>query len=407
MKSYTTIVIGGGPAGLAAAIFSSGGNTLLLEKNAKAGLKLLIAGSGRCNITHDGDIGDFTSHYGDNGKFLKKALREFTNINLIRFFEDKGLLSTIDKNGKVFPATEKSKDVLNVLLEECKRNNITILSNRTVTKVSATDAGFLVTTNENTFACKYLVIATGGRSYPTTGSTGDGYEIARSLGHSIVAVKPALTPVFVKSYAFESLAGVSLESVPIYLYKNGKKTKEHRGDIGLTHKGISGPGIIDFSRFMDEGDLLRINFANQLVDSFRRDFIDAASTDGRQTVQAFLRAYDMPKSLMKAILDMVGIMPSDCISNVNVAKRSRMVELFCEFPFEVERLGGFKMAMATAGGILLEEVSSKTMESKIQKNLFFVGEVLDIDGDTGGYNIQAAFSTGFVAGKVIATRYSK
>lgn len=401
LKSYTTIVIGGGPAGMAAAIFTSGGSILLLERNESPGRKLLIAGAGRCNITHAGGIDNFIDRYGKNGKFLKKALREFSNEQTIKFFSDRGVATIIDKNGKVFPQSDNSRDVLNVLLAECRKKNVCISVNQQVLSIEHVSDGFKLKTGSNVYCCEHLVIATGGRSYPATGSTGDGYSFAIGLGHVVVAPHPSLTPVFVKDYPFEELAGVSLEGLLVYLYRNNRKIADHRGDIGFTHKGISGPGIIDFSRDMQEGDMLKLNFVDMPVDMFRKHFIDEVSKNGKQTIQTFLRDFDLPKRLMRALLERCGVAASDCLSNITAAKRNMLVELFCEYPCEVERLGGFKVAMATAGGVCLSEVSSKTMESKLCKNLYFAGEVLDIDGDTGGYNIQAAFSTGYMAGKAI------
>jgi len=401
-KSYCTIVVGGGPAGLFAAANLPVGSTLILEKKESLGKKLLIAGTGRCNITHEGDVGDFIAKYGGNGRFLKKALYEFSNSDVVSFFSQRGLPTITDKNGKVFPSTEKSRDVLNVLLNECAARKVDVASNSTVVGVAKNGDRFVVTTPTDTYTCEYLVVSTGGCSYPTTGSTGDGYRLAQQLGHTVVEPKPALTPVFVASYAMEELAGVSLDNVPIYLYRDGKKVGEHRGDIGFTHKGISGPGIIDFSRSMVAGDLLKVGYAGVSADAFRASFLDVVSKRGSTTVQTFLRDYSIPKSLVKYVLDELKIEASCCLSNIAAKERSLLVNLFCEYPFVVDHLGGFKVAMATAGGISLKEVSPKSMESKVCKGLFFAGEVLDIDGDTGGYNIQAAFSTGYLAAKAIS-----
>ncbi|WP_320053800.1 NAD(P)/FAD-dependent oxidoreductase [uncultured Acetobacteroides sp.] len=403
-KSFSTIVVGGGPAGLFAAVNLPEGSTLILEKKESPGKKLLIAGTGRCNITHEGDIADFTAKYGGNGSFLKKALREFTNSNTVRFFTERGLPTIIDKNGKVFPATEKSRDVLRVLLGECAARKVEIAYNEAVVDVAQFEHGFRVKTAANTYLCQHLVLATGGCSYPTTGSAGDGYRIAEQLGHTVVAPRPALTPIFVKDFAMDDLAGVSLVDVPIYLYRDGKKINEHSGDIGFTHKGLSGPGIIDFSRYMQAGDEVKVNFIGVHIDSLRSAFMDAAAAKGSTTIQQFLREYELPKSLAKEILLKVGVEPSCCLSNVTAKSRNLLLAYLCEYPFTIERLGGFKVAMATAGGVNLKEVSAKTLESKVCKGLFFAGEVLDVDGDTGGYNIQAAFSTGFLVAKSITTR---
>ncbi len=401
-KTYSTIVVGGGPAGMFAAANLPVGSTLILEKKESLGKKLLIAGTGRCNITHEGDIADFTSRYGDAGRFMKKALREFTNSDMVQFFTSRGLSTIADKNGKVFPSTERSRDVLAVLLRECESRKVEIAYNEAVANVAWSDGRFTVTTAQGEYLCQHLIVATGGCSYPTTGSTGDGHGIAASLGHTIIAPKPALTPIFIKNFSMDELAGVSMVNVPIYIYRDGKKVNEHSGDIGFTHKGISGPGIIDFSRYMHEGDTVKVNFTGTSAEDFRKLFVDSTASKGSTTVQIFLRDFDLPKSLMRIILQEAEVEPSCCLSNITAKKRALLVTSFCEYPFTIERLGGFKVAMATAGGVDLKEVSPKTMESKIRKGLYFAGEVLDIDGDTGGYNIQAAFSTGYLAAKAVS-----
>ncbi len=401
MKTFYTIVIGGGPAGLFSAISIGRNDTLVLEKNGKPGRKLLIAGSGRCNITHAGDIRDFFNCYGEHGNFIKKALKEFTNSDLIGFFGQRGLNTIVDKNGKVFPETNSAEDVLSCLLGECNALGIAISLNSSVMSISESDGVFTVITSMEKYLCNNLVIATGGSSYPTTGSSGDGFSFAKSFGHTIVKPKPALTPVFVKDYRMAELAGVSLQNIPIYLFRNGKKLLERSGDIGFTHKGISGPGVIDFSRYFEIGDILKINFIGISEDKFRQHYIDSAAHQGNMTIQTMLRNYELPKSLMRIILEEAGIAPSDFLSNISALKRNHLTVLLCSYPFEIERVGGFKMAMTTAGGVSLAEVSSKTMMSKLVPNLYFAGEVLDVDGDTGGYNIQAAFSTGFMVGKAI------
>lgn len=401
LKVYPTIVVGGGPAGLFAAISVGRAGSIVLEKNSQPGRKLLIAGSGRCNITHSGHIGDFFSHYGDHGNFVKKALKGFTNTDLTAFFSQRGLNTVIDKSGKVFPESDRAEDVLSCLLAECKVIGVEISRDSAVVSVTKTDDLFMVCTAKDTLYSKVLVVATGGSSYPTTGSSGDGFLIAKSLGHTVITPKPALTPVFVKDYKMGELAGVSLQSVAVSLFRNGKKLLERRGDIGFTHKGISGPGVIDFSRYFEIGDVLHLNLINCNEDKFRQLYIDTAVSRGSITIQTFLRSYDIPKSLMRLVLEEVGVDPGDCLSNIRVQMRNKLIALLCAYPFEIERVGGFKMAMTTAGGVCLEEVSPKTMESKIVPNLYFAGEVLDVDGDTGGYNIQAAFSTGYAVGKAI------
>jgi len=402
LKIYHTIIIGGGPAGLFTAISIGRADSLVLEKNNQPGRKLLIAGSGRCNITHEGSISDFFTRYGDHGNFIKKALKEFTNNDLVNFFTKRGLKTVTDKNGKVFPESDRAEDVLSCLLTECNDIGVEVKRNCSIISVSRNDEQlFVLETGKETFYSKNMVIATGGSSYPITGSTGDGYSFARGFGHTITTTKPALTPIFVKNYKMSELAGVSLQNVSISLFRNGKKLLDRRGDIGFTHKGVSGPGVIDFSRYFEIGDVVKINLIDCNEDKFRQIYLNAAVSQGNMTIQTLLRNYDLPKSLMRIILEEAGIEPSDYLSNINAQKRNLLIVLLCSYSFEIERVGGFKMAMTTAGGVSLDEVSSKTMESKLVPNLYFAGEVLDIDGDTGGYNIQAAFSTGYVVGKAI------
>jgi predicted Rossmann fold flavoprotein len=243
------------------------------------------------------------------------------------------------------------------------------------------------------------VITTGGMSYPATGSTGDGYHFAKQLGHSIVPPKPSLSPVFIREYTMASISGVSVQNKLVYLYRGDKKIIEHRGDIGFTHKGLSGPGILDFSRHIVSGDILKVNFIDIRTDDFRNELIKVSEKEGKIAIQTYLKKFDLPRSLVLLILQSININPETRLAEITKIQRNQLVAVFCEFPFTVEKVGGFNMAMVTAGGVCLDEVNPKTMESKLVPGLFFAGEVLDIDGDTGGYNLQAAFSMGFLVGK--------
>lgn len=399
MKSADVLIIGAGPAGLFTAIHCKGLKVIVLEKNVSPGKKLLISGTGRCNLTHDCKLGDFFDHYGDNHRFLKTALYGFTNFDLIHFFNDHGLEIVVDKNGKVFPASQKASDVLQVLINICDRNKVEISCNQQITSIEKTEACFLVKTNSGIFTSKFLVITTGGMSYPATGSTGDGYHFAKQLGHSIVPPKPSLSPVFIRDYTMASISGVSVQNKTVYLYRGDKKIMEHSGDIGFTHKGLSGPGILDFSRHILSGDTLKVNFIDRKADEFRNEMIKVSEKEGKTAIQTYLKKFDLPRSLVLLILKSINIEPEARLAEITKVLRNQLVAALCEFPFTVEKVGGFTMAMVTAGGVSLDEVNPRTMESKLVPGLYFAGEVLDIDGDTGGYNLQAAFSMGFLVAK--------
>lgn len=401
LKSADILIIGAGPAGLFTAINCKGLKVIVLEKNAVPGKKLLISGTGRCNLTHDCKLSDFFDHYGVNHRFLKTALHSFTNFDLIRFFNDHGLETVADKNGKVFPASQKASDVLQVLINVCNRNKVEIVCNQQITGISKTESGFEVKTNSGVFNSRFLVITTGGMSYPATGSTGDGYHFAKLLGHSIVPPKPSLSPVFIRDYTMASISGVSVQNKTVYLYRGDKKIAEHSGDIGFTHKGLSGPGILDFSRHILSGDILKMNFIDLKADDFRNELIKVSEKEGKTAIQTYLKKFDLPRSLVLLILQSIKLEPETRLAEITKIQRNHVVTAFCEFPFIVEKVGGFNMAMVTAGGVSLDEVNPKTMESKLVPGLYFAGEVLDIDGDTGGYNLQAAFSTGWLVGQGI------
>lgn len=406
LNKADVIVIGTGPAGLFTAIHCKGLKVLALEKNASPGKKLLISGTGRCNLTHECKLSDFFDHYGENQRFLKSALHSFTNTDLIRFFNDHGLETVVDKNGKVFPASQKAQDILQVLIHVCTKNKVEIVFNQQITGIKKTENGFELKTGTGIFTSRFLVITTGGMSYPATGSTGDGYHFAKQLGHSVVPPKPSLSPVFIRDYTMTSISGVSVQNKTVYLYRGDKKISEHKGDIGFTHKGLSGPGILDFSRHILSGDVLKVNFIDLKADDFRNEVISASATVGKTAIQTYLKKFDLPRSLVLLILQSINIQPETRLGDITKLQRNTLVTAFCEYQFKVEKVGGFNTAMVTAGGVSLDEVNSKTMESKLVPGLYFAGEVLDIDGDTGGYNLQAAFSTGFLVGQDISKKGS-
>jgi predicted Rossmann fold flavoprotein len=398
---FQVIIIGAGPAGLFCAIQATNvpGDTLLIEKNGVPGQKLSIAGSGQCNITHAGDIRNFFTHYGDHGKFLRPALLNYPNSSLITFLRDRGLGTVITSGGKVFPATLKSSDIIRVLKDECRKRKVRLRYGEPVSGISKEQDIFTVHSNKAAYSGRNVVIATGGMSYPSTGSTGDGYIFAEAFGHSITELAPALTPAVIEKWPFGDLAGISFENIQFTLWRGGKKQGSHEGDLLFTHRGISGPGILDYSRYIRPGDFITVNFLRTFTkELFSTDFIMRLSAHPVSGIKTVLLSYSLPERFISKVLELSGIPPDITCAHLTREQRTGIINAITSFPLKVRALGGFLEAMVTRGGVSLNEINPKTMESHISPGLYCIGEVLDIDGDTGGYNIQAAFSTGFLAG---------
>ena len=409
---YDLIVIGAGPSGLFCAINSrqKGKKILILEKKKSPGHKLLISGQGQCNITNDAEIQTFLEHYGEHGRFLRPALLGFTNHDLIRFFEDRGLAVIREKGGKIFPETHRSRDVLEVLIRECEDNGVRICYNQAVRSITKAEDKFNVHCIDLTYRSSALVIATGGCSYPATGSNGDGYRFARDLGHSIAEVGPALAPVSIKDYPFRDLAGLSFPEMNISLYRH-KKIRDQRGDILFTHQGLSGPGILDLSRYIRPADTLKLSFVPVEKRLELEEWLqDRARLDGRIGLRSILsnlpNSVPLSPKLIKKILEISGIAADLSLAHLTREMRTHLIDNLTGLPVVVSELGGFDIAMVTRGGVELHEVNPKTMESRLVKRLYLIGEVLDVDGDSGGYNLQAAFSTGMLSARSIKNNWT-
>ncbi len=407
-EEFDLIIVGGGPAGLFCAINSSieGKRILLLDKMGSPGRKLLISGSGRCNISHDGEIRAFLDRYGDAGRFLRPALLGFTNCDLISTFEGLGLSMIRTDEGKVFPGTLRSRDVLDLLLGLCRAKGIILRCDQEVRSIARSGNGFQVLTQDRLYSSALLVISTGGRSYPATGSTGDGFRLSKVLGHSIVDTGPALAPVYIRDHPFSDLAGISFQDISIALFRE-KKKMERSGDVLFTHGGLSGPGILDLSRHIRPGDTLKLSFLPALGrGSLENLLMERAQVDGDRAARILLADLSLPSRFISRILDISGI-PND-LKSAQLTKEMRraLVENLTGLPLVVERLGGYDEAMVTRGGVDRREVNPKTMESRIVEGLYLAGEVLDVDGDSGGYNLQAAFSTSMLAARSIKARWT-
>jgi predicted Rossmann fold flavoprotein len=407
MEQYDITVIGAGPAGLCCAIHAAvpGIRVLLLEKMDEPGKKLLLSGTGQCNVTHAGEMRDFLSHYGEHGKLLKPALFSFTNKALISFFQERGLSTMTEENGKVFPESRQSVDVLAVLRKECKTRGVEIHCSEPVTGISRPTECFEILTHRATYRSTIIVITTGGASYPKTGSTGDGYRFCESLGQPVTETAPALTPLLIRNFPFAALAGISFEQMPFTVWRAGKKVGEYKGDVLFTHLGVSGPGILDASRNILPDDVIKLSFVGTMKrEEFTADLSRRVQENRTWQVSTILAGYPIPERLNRKLLKISDIPDELKCNHFSAEQRTRLVTNCTEFPLTVTAPGGYAVAMVTRGGVALDGVNMKTMESKIVPNLFFAGEVLDIDGDTGGYNLQAAFSTGNVAAEGIRKR---
>ncbi len=411
MKAQKVIVIGGGPAGLMAAgqAAEAGAETLLLEKMKRVGLKLCITGKGRCNITNIADLPDFISHFGKTGSFLRQAFAQFFNIDLMTFLNELGLDLVTERGGRVFPITGKAPDVQKALLQWTKRSRVQINKSAPVDKILTYDGrvtGVLVKGKE--VACDAVILATGGASYPSTGSTGDGYRLVESFGHTITPIRQALVPLETLGDEAKRMAKLNLRNINVRMLINGKKKREEFGEIVFTEFGLTGPAILTLSgEVVDNvrhGDKVTISIdLKPALDDKKLDARlqrDIASR-GKEEFSSLLRGL-IPREMVSVCLAHIGISADHPVCNISVKERRRLRTWLKDFRLQVTGYRPFAEAIVTAGGVDIREIDPRTMESRKIKGLFIVGELLDIQADTGGYNLQAAFSTGWLAGRCAA-----
>jgi len=401
---YDVIVIGAGPGGLMAAseCSRSGRTVLVLEKNEKPGKKLLTSGGGQCNLTNRLPAEQFAVNYYEKSKFVRKILHGFSPDDLINRFESWGVPLEELPNGKVFPKSKKAADVLQVLISQATSQGAVIRTLEAVTALHHKDGVFSVKTNQNTYRSQSVVLATGGKSYPALGSSGDGYPWARALGHTISPPRPALAAVHVSEFPLADLAGVTLRDARVSLWRKNRKIGEYGGDLLITHDGLSGPVILNNSRYFDSKDVLKLNLVKfNSEEDFAKGFADHLQSNGKYMIRKVVDLYDVPRRLLEKILELSGIPMDQRCSEISKTQRSALAKLLVAFPLSIHEVGPFEQAMVTAGGVVTDEVNSSTMESKLVPSLFFVGEVLDVDGATGGYNLQFAFSSAVAVAKRI------
>jgi predicted Rossmann fold flavoprotein len=419
--NFDVIVVGAGAAGLLAAARSAerGRQTLLLEKNRKPGVKILMSGGTRCNITHDCDAAGIIAAFGSAGSFLHSPLAAFGPRYLIELLHAEGLATKVEPGGKIFPQSDRAVDVLNALLQRLHRSGAPLALDEPVIDVARVDNGFEVTTSKQTLGCQKVIVTTGGKSYPGSGTTGDGYHWLAKLGHTIRRPRPALVPLTTDEAWIRDLKGITVPDVHLRvvdLNANADSVKqrrrnvlpagtliERRGSMLFTHFGLSGPAALDVSRTFTgtsgPGKLsLVIDFlpSNQVQEA-ERQLRDVASRDGKRLMAGII-ADQLPRRLVDALLQRANIPVDRRAAELSTAERTRLIEQlkFCVVVINGTR--GFEKAEVTAGGVALNEVDSRNMQSKLVPNLYLAGEILDLDGFIGGYNFQAAFSTGWLAG---------
>ena len=415
-------VIGGGPAGMMAAITASKqkNEVFLLEKNNRLGKKLLITGKGRCNITSSLDMKDFISNVTGNGKFLYSAFDNYTNEDIISFLKEHGVNVKEERGNRIFPASDKSLDVLNAFEKELKKQHVKIKLNARVTgieivKNKAESVSYIDENSQlKTIEVDKIILATGGKTYPETGSTGDGYEIAKKLGHTIIPIKPSLVPLTTNGASLQickDLQGLSLKNVAIKLVdiNKNKNIYEDFGEMLFTHFGVSGPIILSASahllRYKDVDNLMKENKIKLIIDlkpalslekldaRVQRDFKEEKNKEYKNSLNNLL-----PQRLINPIIMLSEIESNKKVNEITREERIRLIKLLKDFTINISGFRPIDEGIVTSGGINIKEINPKTMESKIVEGLFFAGEIIDVDAYTGGFNLQIAYSTGYTAG---------
>ncbi len=403
-RTFDAVIIGAGPAGMFSAQLLAGGGltVLLLEKNDTAGKKLLLSGQGQCNLTHTGRIEDFFCHYPEKERFVKHSLYAFDNNHLMEFFRVAGITFFTDDNGKIFPGSRKAQEIREHLVNNCRIAGVKAEYNAFASKIEhAGDDTYKISSQKKYFISRNLIVATGGRSYPATGSTGDGYNFARLLGHNTIAPKPALSSFVIYKYPFQNCAGISFKNITVKLIPKKNRAVTMRGDLLLTHKGISGPVILHLSRYASDGDELRINFTQeQNKEKSKADFLNVCSVERSLHVRTLFKRF-LPERITDRLMAEAGVSTGTVLSQLNKKKLLNLFTLLCDYPMRIKSAGNFDEAMVTAGGVDCREIEPRSMESKLHKGLYFIGEVLDVDGESGGYNLQFAFSSAYAAAQNI------
>ena len=407
MEIYDIAVIGAGPAGCMAALQGAkqGKKVILVEKNDKIGLKLLLTAGGRCNITNATDLEGFLEKFGQDGSFYRDAFSEFSNHDLMNFFRSYGLEFKEEEEGRIFPVTDKSQSVVDILNIALKEYNIKILFNYRLKHLAKLSKIYKLTSeDDHIINAYYVVLATGGSTYRATGSKGDGFKIAKTLGHDVTQLKPGGIPLTVRETWLHKLKGITLENVGLNL-QSGEKIKHlPRGNLLITHFGVSGPVILDMSNTIIEimekqGDLkLYIDFKPDIKEQDLESlFIGDFQTYSKRSLKNYLNEY-MPKNMVEPILNTIKLDPDKKLNQITKSERLQLQKIIKTLPITLNGYLSINKAMVTCGGVSKKQINPKTMESKLVPDLYFAGEIIDGCGRRGGFNLQQAFSTGYIAG---------
>lgn len=402
------IVVGGGPAGILAAFKAaeSGSQVLLLEKNDRLGKKILISGKGRCNITNNTDIDGLIENTPGNGSFLYSSFYTFSNTDLLTLLNEYGLETKVERGGRVFPVSDRSKDVVDTLLKCLQKAGVKIWYKSPVREIKAENSKVksVLLKDGRELECDSVVLATGGVSYPGTGSTGDGFEMAGKLGHTVAPLKPSLVPLISGEEWVRELQGLSLKNVAItFLNNRGKSIYSDFGEMLFTHFGVSGPLILSGSRHILDYNYRGVKLVidlkpaldeEKLDDRIQRDFEKFSRKQFKNSLDDLL-----PQKLVPVIVKLSGISPDKFVNQITREERRKLVKLLKNLELDITGARPIEEAIVTAGGISTDEINPSTMESKIVKGLFMAGEMIDIDAYTGGFNLTIAFSTGYLAGQ--------
>ena len=407
------IVIGAGAAGLMAAIHAAkgGAGVLLIEKMPSPGRKILITGKGRCNFTNSCEISDFPRFFANNGAFLNSAFRSYDNQDVIDFFAERGVPSRVERGGRLFPESDKARDIVDALVKAARQAGAKLVTEQPVRSIIVENGKVTgIRTESGAMEASAIILATGGLSYPGTGSTGDGYRMAKELGHAVTQLRPALVPLETKESWVKELQGLSLRNVEGVVKVDGKKLDSEFGEMLFTHFGLSGPIVLTLSQAVSQAlplnppprVTIELNLKPALTPEvldkrLQRDFAEFTRKQFKNSLGELL-----PVKMIPVIVRLSGIAPDKPVHQITREERARLVELLQGLHLTVTKTRPIAEAVVTAGGVAVKEIYPKTMQSRLVKGLFMAGEILDVDGYTGGFNLQAAFSTGMVAGTAAA-----